>query len=335
MTGAITASMAGCGLLCLTDFANWPVDADGYTIEELPADISASFALGSNVYLGLTTGEIVRADDADPGKPWRSFGRPSDIGARLLFVSASGTVFVSPSGEHMYRTEDGGKTWQVCLDVPVWRMDQDDQGNLYAGNYTKDDEHVATLYRSTDDGVSWSAVFQEDRCHHIHTVRWDDRGDRLYIAFGDGAYRGQAYSDDRGASFERLARGWGQGHTDVAATEHYVIWASDDQSGRVYRVDRRTGRTETLMGRSQFMWFAVSGDRQIYIGTITSRTDGGERGALLASSDEGTTWRKLVETQASSGPYDQGFFAESRNLSVGGWLYCTGDGRSFRVRRNP
>lgn len=150
-----------------------------------------------------------------------------------------------------------------------------------------------------------------------------------------GATRGQAYSDDRGQTFVIITQGPDQGNTDVTFTEDYVIWASDDQSGRVFRVDQ-AGSMETLMGWSQFMWFAVADMQQIYIGTMTSKKQGGERAALLASNDQGNTWQRLMETDVSVGPYDKGFIAESRELSAGGWLYCSSaGGLSYRIRRNP
>jgi len=323
----------------IPDFAAWPLDTEGYDIEELRWPLSASYARGTDVYLGLQTGEILRVDDRDLSVPAVSLGRPLETGPRLLFVSRAGVVFVSADGRPMHRSGDDGQTWQVCLDVPVWRMDEDDDGSLYAGNYTKDARHVATLYKSTDGGRSWTEVFRHEANHHIHTVRWDERAKRLYIAYGDGPTRGQAYSDDRGATFQILAQGPDQGHTDVAFTDDYVLWASDDQSGRVYRVSRTSGAAETLLGWSQFMWFAVADGPQVYIGTVTSSRFGGERAALLASSDQGNTWQKVLETALSHGPYAQGWYAESREASAGGWLYCTGGDesgpKSYRVRRLP
>jgi hypothetical protein len=326
--------ICGCDALLLPDFADWPVDTNEYTIDVLPAYITASFGHGTDVYLGDVSGEIFKADDSDLSKPWVSLGNPFREGPRLVFVSEAGIVFSSVDAHPLSRSEDDGRTWQVSLDVPVWRMDEDDEGNLYAGNYIKDDEHVATLYKSQDQGLSWTEVFRQDDNQHIHTVRWDDRAGRLYVAFGDSRTRGQAYSDDRGATFTTIAQGPDQGHTDVACTDDYVFWASDDQSGRVFRVDRSTGASQALMGRSQFMWFAVAGDQQIYIGTGTSRKEGGERAALLASADQGNTWQKLLESELSAGPYDQGFYAESRVLTANGSLYCSDAHVSYRIRRN-
>lgn len=315
------------------NFADWAVDQTGYEIEKLPVTITASFVHGNDVYFSDTGGNLFKADDSDLSKPWQSLGKPFTGGARLLFVSKDGAIFTSKDDNVTFRSDDTGKTWNVVLPVPVWRMTEDDLGNLYAGNYTKREGIDATVYKSTDGGVSWMDIYHQQENNHIHTLGWDDRAKRLHIAFGDTAQRGQAYSDDYGKTFTIVTQGRDEGNTDVAFTRDYVIWASDDQSGRVFRVNRETGDSETLMGYSQFMWFSVANDEQIYIGTMTSREEGGERACLLASSDQGTTWQKLLETDPSTGPYTQGFLAESRQLSDNGWLYCSDMNKSYRIRR--
>jgi len=251
----------------------------------------------------------------------------------MIFVSSTGVLFTSPNNLPLVRSGDEGKTWQQCLDVPVWRIEEDDQGSLYTGNYNKVPGQVAMLYKSTDDGLTWNVIFQEPGNDHIHTVRWDDRAKGLYIAYGDGPTRGQAYSDDRGATFQILDSGRGQGHTDVAITTNYVIWGSDHGDGYIWRTDRQSGATEVLLGQSQYMWFVVAEGKQVYVGTMASQA--GDRACLLASTDEGTTWQKLIETSRAEGTYGQGFVAESRNLSAAGWLYSAAEGVSYRVRREP
>lgn len=316
-----------------------PTDTGGYEVEDLPVVITASYARGDDVYLGLETGDIKRASDHDLSGAWLDLGRPLDGGPRLLFASTAGVLFASADHQPVYRLADEGATWRECLGVPVWRMDEDDEGSLYGGNYTKDAEHPATLYKSCDGGLTWSTVFVDEAAQHIHTVRWDPYDGRLYIAFGDGPAGGYASSADHGAVFEVLGRGPHAVYTDVAFTRDYIFWCTDDGSGQIHRVARTSGAMQVITGWSQFVWFAVSGGEQIYLGTVTSQRFGGERAALLASQDQGHTWQKISQTALSAGPYTQGFFAESRQLSAGGWLYCTGGDehgpRSYRVRRTP
>lgn len=341
LLGVVTLALpqGGCNTISIPNFSGWEVDSSGYEVEALPVLIDASFARGNDVYLLNRRGEVFLADDGDLSQPWASRGRPLAGKGRCLFVSSNDLIFVSGTGQPLYRSVDDGRTYGISLNVPVWRMDEDDEGNLYAGNYTKDAQHVCTLYKSEDSGNTWATVFIDPENHHIHTVRWDNHAKRLYIAYGDGATRGQAYSDDRGETFHILAAGPDQGHTDVAVTSSRIIWASDDQSGRIFDVDKNTGRTQAMTGGSQFMWFAVAGDAQIFVGTMSSKTQGGERAALLASSDEGLTWQKVLESDdLSTHAYSDGMIAESRTLSAGGWLYFTklgAESMSYRVRREP
>jgi hypothetical protein len=330
-------SLSACEPVTAPDLAQWATDTRGYEIEELPVRITASYARGDDVYLGLEDGRIAKSDDRDISKSLQELGNPFGGAPRLVFITAGGVLFTSADHHPLYRADTAGSAWVVCLDSPVWRMEEDDLGNLYAGNYIKDDQHVATLYKSTDAGRTWSTVFREPSNHHIHTVRWDDAAKRLYIAYGDGPTRGEGYSDDRGATFRITARGPHHGHTDVTCTADYLIWCSDDKSGRVYRVSRHSGEVETLMETSQFMWFATSDDQQVYIGTVTAQP--AQQAVLLASPDQGETWQVLLRTPASLDAYGQEFYGESRRLSASGWMYFTGtmDGQlhSYRVRRAP
>jgi hypothetical protein len=214
-------------------------------------------------------------------------------------------------------------------------MDEDDRGSLFLGNYTKDEHHAATVYRSGDGGLTWSRAYCHENNHHIHTVRWDDHAKRLYIAYGDGPSGGQACSDDRGRSWTILAEGAGQGHTDVALTPDWVFWGSDDQGALVWRQDRLSGRSEPLLGSHQCIWFTVAGESRIYVGSMTSTRVAAQRAALLASPDQGATWQKIMETEPASRGFEKGFTAESRNLSAAGWLYFSAEDRSYRVRALP
>ena len=86
-------------------------------------------------------------------------------------------------------------------------MDEDEATNsLYAGNYSPRNHPVdmATIFKSTDEGKTWRKVFTDKRLDHIHTVRFDPKYRRIYIAVGDESSRGQVYSDDQGESWQKL-----------------------------------------------------------------------------------------------------------------------------------
>src|SRR6185295_9193786 len=120
------------------NFAGWPLDQQEYELEPWPVLFTASYARGDDVFVSETSGEVLHYSDSDPTRLPISLGRPDDGGAKLLFVAREGTVFAGSFGRPVRRSTDGGQHWETCLDTPCWRMDEDDQGALYAGNYGDD-----------------------------------------------------------------------------------------------------------------------------------------------------------------------------------------------------
>jgi photosystem II stability/assembly factor-like uncharacterized protein len=313
-----------------------PIDQSGYRIEELPFQLGASYAREHIVHLTDTRGRIYRHDDRENGAP-KIIG-DSHIRPRLIFVSARGTIFVSGLGFPTLRSRDGGKTWTQTHELSVWRMTENEaESVIYAGIYTRKDRprHHARLLKSSDEGETWQTVFEDTRLDHIHSVRWDPRYRRLYMSAGDGPWRGQAFSDDRGKTWSWMASGGKQGHTDVAISERFVLWGSDDNLGRILRAPRSAvAPGETILWASDHhVWWIVGRGRQIYAGTLTGERNKYSGAYLLASGDEGATWQKLLEDNDGGAPLSA-FQAESRELSAMGWLYCaTLSGKSYRVRR--
>jgi len=137
---------------------------------------------------------------------------------------------------------------------------------------------------------------------------------------------------DFGKTFTKLPIGEIQGHTDVGITTDYILWGSDDGSGRVYRHYRGRDDYDIVLWGSQYIWFILSSGNQVYVGTMPSRK--GQRGALLASDNQGLTWQKILELDPpSTKAYNQGFYGESRKITPNGWIFFSGSERSYRVRK--
>jgi hypothetical protein len=142
-----------------------------------------------------------------------------------------------------------------------------------------------------------------------------------------------------GNTWHWINSGGKQGHTDVAISERYVLWGSDDNLGRILRAPRqpvRDGRA-VLWQPYHHVWWIVADRRQVYAGTFTCK---GKReyscAFLIASDDEGETWQRLLEESYDENARVSAFVAESRRLSAEGWLYCaTASGRASRIRRTP
>jgi photosystem II stability/assembly factor-like uncharacterized protein len=316
-----------------------PLNTAGYTIERLPFAFSASFARGHEVYFGDATGRVSKAQDRDPLTDLVPVGN-SQIRPRLLFVSARGTMFVSGDDAPLVRSTDQGTTWEHSHDWSFWRMTEDeDRHILYAGNYSPQRHpiYLAKVFKSADEGKTWQTIFAEERLDHVHSVLWDAKYENLYLTAGDTKRRGQAFSPDHGQTWHWLNAGRKQGHTDVALSEHYVLWGSDDKLGRVLRAPRmppQDGRTIVWQPRHDVWWIVAEG-KQIYAGTFSHQDKESSAAYLIASVDEGGSWQRLLEDSSETARFDT-FFGESRRLSADGWLYCaTTSGKTYRVRRTP
>jgi len=314
-----------------------PINTKGYEIEKLPFQFHVSFAQGRTIYFADAGGDVFRAEDSNPVGTLRRIGR-SGLAPRSLVVSSKGSIFVSGDHQPMLRSSDGGHTWEKVLDFPVWRMAEDEvSGTLYAGNYSKGPGVHAVVVQSKDDGRTWRQVFADAQLDHVHTLRFDPSFRRIYIATGDGPRRGQAYSDDAGSTWHWILRGRKQGYTDVAISRSLTLWGSDDRLGRIVCGTRNaplSGET-VLWSKGQQVWFVTAQDAQVFVGTFVEDTWNRHPVYLLASRDEGRSWQKLLEYGASQ-PGPKGYVTDSRQLSVGGWLYFTdGNGQGYRVRRSP
>lgn len=320
---------------------NIPVTMVGYTIEQIPFHFDAGFVRGHDVYLATGKGWVYKGDDRRRPQDVQLLGGPQFL-PRLLFVSSRGTIFVSGDNSPMVRSTDGGKTWEKIHDWSFWRMTEDEGSHtLYAGNYSQKRRPVfiAKVFKSNDEGRTWHTIFEDERLDHIHSIQWDAKYRNLYITAGDGIHRGQAYSPDYGNTWYWINSGGKQGHTDVAISERYVLWGSDDSLGRILRAPRqpvRDGRA-VVWQPYHHVWWIVAERRQIYVGTFTSKGKREYSGAfLIASDDEGETWQRLLVEPPYENALFSGFVNDSRRLSAEGWLYCaTSSGRAFRIRRTP
>jgi hypothetical protein len=294
---------------------------------------------------------------ADRGTTWDRVIQFGDTtGCRGVFVARSGAVFLGPShcGE-LWRGQPGDPwVWTQPLrfrccncDNPadnsrIWKMDEDSSGRLYVGEYGGAwSDTCAYVYRSTDDGDTWTEVYSCN-CRHVHFVSVDPYTDIVYAAMGDGAGRQRLVrSVDAGETWEviRSQDCWAQ-PISLSFAPRVRIFGSDcgGTANSIYcTADDEVFEAQLLLtGESDaYVWdMSQNADGCTYAGTM-GKLPAGSRIALYCSCGAGPTWLPVKEFGVL--PEWCGVKDLSRFDSEG-WAYCAystapGSVAAFRFRQ--
>jgi len=195
----------------------------------------------------------------DGGKSWNNMGlkESRQIGkilidprnSEVVYVAAEGSVWGSGGDRGLYKTTDGGKSWNRVLEISTHTgvnnvvMDPRNPDVLYATSEQRR-RHVFTkigggpetaIYKSTDEGKSWEKL--------TNGIPGDDKGgiglavspanpDVVYaIIEAAGESGGFFRSDDRGASWQKMSDHNAQG-------QYYnEIYCDPKEVDKVYSVE--------------------------------------------------------------------------------------------------
>ena len=198
----------------------------------------------------------------DNGKTWKNMGlkdsehiskiiiHPSDND--IVYVAAQGPLWSKGGDRGLYRTTDGGKTWERVLEVNDWTgvtdiaMDSENPDCLYAATWQRHRNVAAYMgggpgsgiYRSDDGGETWNKIMKGIPGSNLGKTGlaispFDN--DVIYAAVELDRRTGGVYmSTNRGESWIK------QSNTVSGATgPHYYqeLYASPHHEGTLYLVD--------------------------------------------------------------------------------------------------
>ncbi len=294
-----------------------------YSIGSVAVDPSAPSTVwvgtGENVggrHVGFGDG-IYRSDDG--GETWENMGleasehlstilvHPED--SDVVWVAAQGPLWSSGGQRGVYKTADGGETWEKVLGDDEWTgatdlvMDPRDPDRLYAATWQRHRTVAAYMgggpgsgiHKSEDGGETWQELttgLPDSNMGKIGLAVSPQDPDRVYAAVTLDRRTGAVYqSTDRGASWTKMSDAVSGG-----TGPHYYqeLYASPHQFGRLYLVS-----VVTLVSTDHGATFEPMNvdDKHVDDHAIAFRPDDpdyvlfGSDGGLYETFDLTETWR--------------------------------------------
>jgi photosystem II stability/assembly factor-like uncharacterized protein len=252
----------------------------------------------------------------DGGKSWSNLGlkesehigriavNPKD--GNIVYVAAQGPLWRPGGDRGLYKTVDGGKTWEKVLNVDEWTginevvMDPRDPDVLYASSYQRarqvwtliDGGPGSAVWKSKDAGKTWKKLetgLPSGDKGKIGLAISPVNPDVVY-AIVEAAEKGGFYrSTDGGANWDKMS-------DHVAGSPQYYneIMADPRSEGRIYSMDtfmmvsEDGGRNFRRVGEK---WKHVDNHALWIDPDNTKHLIAGCDGGLYQSFDRGATWQ--------------------------------------------
>jgi len=233
---------------------------------------------------------------------------------RLLYVSERGFIFVSPEGTHLPDSQKGlwlscddGTTWTRVIDlgnaanpICVWGFSVMSNGTCFAGIYSLADEaNEARIYRSSDDGVSWSLCYENPAARHIHDISCDTASGVVYASYGDNfrkwQTKGLVRTTDGGESWHEVLEELPQVAPILSIPGARFFGTDSPGVARIYKSTDDINAQLVLDLKDNLYFFWMRYDHRS--GFIYASGVNGNKGfgfsRIFCSVDQGATWHEI------------------------------------------
>ena len=334
-------------------------------------NVQRSVSYGDGVYRSI-----------DGGRSWQNLGlkQSEHVGKILIdprnsdvvYVAAQGPLYQNGGDRGLYKSTDGGKTWNKVLDGGEWGgvadvvMDPRNPDVLLASTWQRARRQwgyiaggpTSGLHRSTDGGATWTKVqrgLPTEELGRIGLAVSPANPDVVYAIVEAAGRRGGFYrSTDNGVNWERRSD-----HNTIGL--YYAeIFADPKNVDRVYSMDVRTmitedgGRTFRALGErnkhvdNHAVWIDPDDTEHLIIGCdggLYQTFDRGQTYDYFQNLPLGQFYRVEVD---NSMPFYRVYGGTQDNSSVGGpsrtrtvhgitnqeWFFTQG-GDGFQTRVDP
>lgn len=277
-------------------------------------------------------------------------------GSSTLWRDSYNTTFYSNwlTGEIFRSANDDLTTWTKVLTMtcdnstssiylfPQGGMTRAPNGYLYAGTYANADpngqEVCGHIYRSQDDGVTWTLVYNDTAFYpdplarHVHFVQADPYTGKIYASLGDNEFRRKLIrSDDNGNTWVIVGKDSTYGvswqPTMIVFTPAYRIIGMDFNPGdephsKIWRSSDDVNWQEVFNQDLEYYGFWSFGVRdrnnRTWAGMSTVRND--SAAVVVMTEDDFNTTQIIYQKDANTFNNFAGF-AGATNIARDGTFY--------------
>ena len=274
---------------------------------------------GAGVAYGMPTGSATEVwRSTDEGRTWtqRSTFPRSD---RLYYITPlrSGVILaaVDTGSFAIFRSGDGGSTFTKVLTLPTSpcfystltpHSITEGNGFVFLGTYNNcsGDRNANYVYRSSDDGRTWTTIYTSTTHRHDHGLQFDPASNALYALYGDSTGAIER-STDNGVSWQPICTTYDDCvGIDIAFGAGFGIYGTDTpfQQNYIERINLSSGQTTRVaqLPRVSYSAYAL-GPTQFLVGTVheSGAPVGDGQVHLYASDDDGQTFTDVYQTSFS------------------------------------
>ena len=251
----------------------------------------------------------------DEGRTWAPLHDfPTNSHVKGLSVLPSGTLLAHLvyDDEYLYRSSDGGQTWTPVLHYPllygVLTAHSVTSDGTYAyvvsyNNFSGDGPFTNWVWRSADDGQTWSIVYTTSAYRHGHAVQVNPYTGDVYVLWGDKEdVAAIERSTDHGQTWHKVCTTVLCVGVDIAfSPQGFAVFGRDSPfgPGAIQRLDLASGVSTTVASMAGTSFSAFRHQGVFLIGNThepqANYPANDPNLHLYASADEGLTFNDVFQ----------------------------------------